>query len=1382
MSTVLERLQSGDDCFTVDTHQELRQVATESLFFEPHIADSLFLQLDDFISSTFLKIRESSPPPAVVATLARVSLFPHWRIAIYSIDALVRVLQRTPSTLTLLLSPIFPSSSPHQQYSGLSFLAALPSKLRTVFTELQTKLLTDPSHLPKYTQLPKSDQFRVNLSLDFCDYSIRIPLLLLDATPPIEVDSEIIREMTLIVKEGLTTILTTISNIDNLSASVPTHSSPDTQLVSGVDVKMADSLHHLRNTCEDFAKEGWLFLKVVSNTTQVHMSSFQTIILDDPSFPVLILNSLKLTHKDIRENIIHAIRRIAIHYEPMRKQFMTSNLVGRMFEIIDFDTFPLSESNTLFKLTTFIAWMMEPIGYSEEQPCWEQYPLIRDSVFEPAKEFIKSMFRKSDMLILDQDDNKLFEICLYLTHHHIKNMELLSDELDDDIVSEFVKWEVRTMAQMEDDLHFIDIFESMIRRIREWTENKPERLKRREVLLREEGWDDAFELRVVGMGVDTKPKLKTLAMRFRLFCLSRPHTEALLFAPPTSFPLSDAFTPRYSLELGDWDHMKAPPQSICVQAGCCVVLQSRSDNLSTNRNIDLTMLGIPFAGCLVNALHSTTTLPHSFHFFSPELCGLSQQPSVWNDNRQPSALAALTTLADITHTLVFSIHSWQPKMSQADEERRDITFVHVFPFLPDESQTQLLSSFNTFIRSQILNAHRSLDRVVECLVEMTTANPFHTPIALLTEMRKVAELLFYINPATHSVEATPSYVSPFEMSIVEKLEATEGEERCKLLTQMTVVSRDSPDIANELMKAENDAQALLVFSLPAIRSTPTLDLHLDSNPAAFDRVVELAGHINNHPLVSAALSHIGADLGRLLVSPSTKTWLSIGQRHALSELVLDTFRAMSVLRGEGVEEGCTVGRDEMTSQIVDSCLKILRDLMSTESFDPTPFVDSLVALAVTTDLSLLRSILVVLQEIEERTRNTTTPFSISAASAPFRGIHESSVTQQPLPTIISSILLSANLGEFQILAQQNYSLTPSGFSRTPPHNDASISLSLFLRGLDENLVSDIAKETSKTVCLVLEERKASSSRALKFDDSFEISFAQKVRHITPQQLFLTLHKMLLLDISIPIPASTLLPLAPFLTRILRIVVPSSLDRVESSEEDEHTQLLISFHSLLLSLIKGSTPSTLSTPPLSSLLSVLSIALVRLDTIPSSLHLYSSFNDLFRLSENRFNPKLRRVVLILTEEGMEDRSDVALDSFSLDFLNLWKGANAQRNVDPTFREWFAARAQPRLPIHHHVPMLALPFRQQQNHHPAAFNIHPFDMLDAPVDQPPNHQPVPFNLHPFDVFDGLRLPEIGRVLRPQFQPGGFGGGFIPLVPDNTHPDQTTSGGRFGDHSSH
>ncbi|KAK2947577.1 hypothetical protein BLNAU_17482 [Blattamonas nauphoetae] len=749
------------------------------------------------------------------------------------------------------------------------------------------------------------------------------------------------------------------------------------------------------------------------------------------------------------------------------------------------------------------------------------------------------------------------------------------------------------------------------------------------------------------------------------FGLSTPHTEALLFATPTTFTLSDAFTPRHSQILGDSTHKNGSSLSICAEAGCCVMTKVLSDFSCTDKAIDFAIkLRVHFAGCLVNALHSTTALSHSFPFFSPELCGLSQQTSVWNDPNQPSALTALTTLAESQINLVFRVSAWERNMNDADEERRDITFVHLFPFLGGQSQAIFLSSFISIYKSMKHPVHTSFERVVEVLLEIATVNSVNTPIALLTETRKIGELLSCINPETHLLDLNRRYQPSFELSIVEKLKTAQGEERWKLLTQLAVVSRDDRNYSTEVMRVENDAQAFLILSVDTIRSAPRINFRLVSNPEAFDRVIEFAGRLDNLPLVRAALAQIGDTVAKVDFHTLVDQVLNIDRKPELRDLVLNTLNVIATRRREGVEEGCAVGKDEMTSQIVVSCLEVFRFLINFDSFDPSPAIDSLVSLAVTTDVSLLRSLLPLLQMIEERTRNTPTPFSISTVTAPFRGIHQASITRQPLSSIVAFILLSIRLDPHQMFKLRCDARTSSPFSDRYNQPENPISLSNLFSELNESLITEIAKEMTENVCLILEERKASSSCPLTPDDPLGISLAQNDRTTTPKQLIIALHDIVIPDDPASISASTFVPLAPFLSRILKIVVPSSTDRMDISWKDvEPSQWLNVFLSLVLCLFHMTTPSTLSAPPLSSLLSALSIALVRLDTIPSSLSLYSKFRSMFELSQNRSNQQLGQIVLVLSEEGMEDRSELALDSFSLVFLNKLKGTNVQGRVDP-----------------------------------------------------------------------------------------------------------------------
>ncbi|KAK2946964.1 hypothetical protein BLNAU_18122 [Blattamonas nauphoetae] len=287
------------------------------------------------------------------------------QIAFNSLRALFRVVRRCPPAITLPPSPIIPSSSPPQQYSGLSFLGALTKRVRIVFTEFQANLPTNPSHLPKYAQLVNHDP------------------------------------------------------------------------------------------------------------------------LSDP---------------DIRLNTSMTVSNIVAGFPSMKKQFMSANLVGRII---------------LCQLTIVIAYMIDPIG-GNEAAYFEQYPLIRVSVFEPAKQFITFIFHNSNKLILKEEHKIRLDVSLCRIHNRIQKIELRSDEHDARTVSELVKFEISTMVEMETEEAVRLFFNNILNRTQEWDRDQRERQRRREVLLREEGCDDAFELRVVGMRLDTHQRMKNYAIRLRI--------------------------------------------------------------------------------------------------------------------------------------------------------------------------------------------------------------------------------------------------------------------------------------------------------------------------------------------------------------------------------------------------------------------------------------------------------------------------------------------------------------------------------------------------------------------------------------------------------------------------------------------------------------------------------------------------------------------------------------------------------------------------------------------------------------------------------------------------------------------------------------------------
>ncbi|KAK2955349.1 hypothetical protein BLNAU_9742 [Blattamonas nauphoetae] len=134
---------------------------------------------------------------------------------------------------------------------------------------------------------------------------------------------------------------------------------------------------------------------------------------------------------------------------------------------------------------------------------------------------------------------------------------------------------------------------------------------------------------------------------------------------------------------------------------------------------------------------------------------------------------------------------------------------------------------------------------------------------------------------------------------------------------------------------------------------------------------------------------------------------------------------------------------------------------------------------------------------------------------------------------------------------------------------------------------------------------------------------------------------------------------PLISIVSSILLSAAQDFLELSLKRIGSSGLLKFFG---SLIDTEQTATLSTLPLSSLLSILSIALVRLDLIPSEQEHQHNFSIFFSHRQNRFNHQVKHVVHALFEEGMEDRSEIARNSFSAVFLNDWKGANAPNLVD------------------------------------------------------------------------------------------------------------------------
>ncbi|KAK2943955.1 hypothetical protein BLNAU_21101 [Blattamonas nauphoetae] len=317
------------------------------------------------------------------------------------------VIKRVPSAFTLLPSPIIPSSSPLQQYSGLSFLAALSKKVRTVFSEFRTHIPIDHQNLSNFIELMNTNPSIVTHSLDFCSRFLNFILFVVKGSPPIKVDNKIVEGFFLFVKDALPTVLSTISSIDILITSLNfiTPTSPATPSLSGVETQMTNPLQTLRAKCEDFVAEGWqFFVNFDVPNENPHKSTFQSIVLDDSSFPDLVLQSLKLESRHIRINAIQALIHLSRTFLGMKKRWCSENLVGKMFETVDFVSLPLSDAETHIGLTCFLSQMTSPVEDDEDDEIYEEHlQLARVFVFEPAKKYGNDYISSSIPSISHQD-------------------------------------------------------------------------------------------------------------------------------------------------------------------------------------------------------------------------------------------------------------------------------------------------------------------------------------------------------------------------------------------------------------------------------------------------------------------------------------------------------------------------------------------------------------------------------------------------------------------------------------------------------------------------------------------------------------------------------------------------------------------------------------------------------------------------------------------------------------------------------------------------------------------------------------------------------------------------------------------------------------------
>ncbi|KAK2961153.1 hypothetical protein BLNAU_3921 [Blattamonas nauphoetae] len=175
---------------------------------------------------------------------------------------------------------------------------------------------------------------------------------------------------------------------------------------------MIEPLKELRFEFDVFVHAGWKFFACVTLTiTDPHKSSFQTNVLDDPSFPDLILNTLRLNHKAVRRKTIATIANIVVEYPSMSELFMTAHLVRPMTVVKPVHDAAVIEKITQTSIGLLSCLQSAPHAYEIVKPAFvTSFLVLYVSGIDSLKETLVSILA-SLMRISSDDVHFLLHIC-----------------------------------------------------------------------------------------------------------------------------------------------------------------------------------------------------------------------------------------------------------------------------------------------------------------------------------------------------------------------------------------------------------------------------------------------------------------------------------------------------------------------------------------------------------------------------------------------------------------------------------------------------------------------------------------------------------------------------------------------------------------------------------------------------------------------------------------------------------------------------------------------------------------------------------------------------------------------------------------------------------
>ncbi|KAK2949931.1 hypothetical protein BLNAU_15160 [Blattamonas nauphoetae] len=783
--------------------------------------------------------------------------------------------------------------------------------------------------------------------------------------------------------------------------------------------------------------------------------------------------------------------------------------------------------------------------------------------------------------------------------------------------------------------------------------------------------------------------------------LTEPQIRSLLFSTPPTIALRDD----WPLPKAPKDDTDTPSGSVCEDVGRSVLRHCKRHEMSRIMVDFDPVLSIPCAGCLVNAIHASTQLPHDFTLFSSKLTTLSQHPNVWNTDSHSSPLAGLVFLAEQIVGNLLPKPFQRQELSDKELIQMETNLIHLFPFLSTDSKVTVLISFASGNHALNGTPAQHKKQSVRTLFKLALSDSYRTPIALLKAVSTLfhTQILTSFGPSQHApfgmpaplgipgpfgapppfggmiaqfgMPATfgnaPKPANPFEQDVLEKLASAEGDEKWKLLTELIVVSTETViDVSSIVLEAENDEQVLLALSAPSINKWSNQQVILAENPKFFGKLMEMGGRMDNLPLATAAWRSLLPTLSNQDAQQDTEQQNDEHNKR-VDQLLLKVLQSLCALRRAGVEEGCVVGEDKTTSELLQLCLTAVKGKVRKDSFDHTPFMSCLVTLALTSDLSALQLVLHILLEVVEKTCNTQTPFSLSNTTLPFKSVIDQTVQPQSLSTIVSSILLTSNLELIQNPTRLDFYQPPTSMAHFARFGPARVRPLEVLRCVDNTTMAEMATTTVEMVCTLLDRTQHSPNQLRVPSVAIGITSDQMSRPTTAPQLLVTLHAFIMPSGYQSLPLTTLVSLAPSLTRLLRLTVPATPETPDTPDtpnlhpaKNKFEHVLAVYVSLVLALASSRELITISSSPLAPLLSSLCIALARFDKailldIPETPRNFFVGHTQTAL---RSQPKLVHILRTLLEEGIEDRCEDVQDNTTITFLNKHCGSNVSRMVN------------------------------------------------------------------------------------------------------------------------